>query len=61
MTNHIHIYDHEKSCLFLDNGKVVRVRDSIKRAADDVLGPLTEKARIAGLIGQQDTVATFSL
>lgn len=61
MTNHIHIYDHEKACLFLDSGKVVRVRDSVKRSADDVLGPLTEKARIAGLIGQQDTVATFSM
>lgn len=61
MTNHIHIYDHEKACLFLNNGKVVRVRDNIKRQADDVLEPLTMKARKAGLIGNQDTVATFSM
>jgi hypothetical protein len=58
----MHTYDHEKACLFLDNGKVVRVRDNSKskRDADDLLEPLTEKARKAGLIGEKDVVVTFS-
>lgn len=58
--HHMHVYDHEKACLFLDNGKVVRVRDKVKRDADDLLEPLTEKARRAGLIGANDRVVTFS-
>lgn len=56
----MHTYDHEKACLFLDNGKVVRVRDKSKRQADDLLEPLTEKARKSGLIGEKDVVVTFS-
>lgn len=58
--NTMHIYDHEKACLFLDNGKVVRVRDKVKREADELLEPLTEKARQKGLIGEKDVVVTFS-
>lgn len=56
----MHIYDHEKSRLYLENGKVVRVRDKVKRSADDVLQPLTEAARRKGLIGLDDMVVTFS-
>ncbi|MBU2952267.1 hypothetical protein [Marinobacter sp. F3R08] len=56
----MHTYDHEKACLFLDSGKVVRVRDKSSRQADELLEPLTEKARKAGLIGEKDVVVTFS-
>lgn len=56
----MHTYDHEKACLFLDNGQVVKVRDKQKREAVELLEPLTEKARKAGLIGEKDVVITFS-
>ena len=56
----IHIYDHEKACIYLESGRVVRLRNSPFKEADEALEPLTQLARQKGLIASGDVVATFS-
>jgi len=56
----IHIYDHEKGRLYLNNGKEVKVPSKLFKTAEDALEPLTLAARRKGLIASNDLVATFS-
>ncbi len=56
----VHFYDHDGSRLFLDSGKVLRIRKNPFRSADEALEPLTRWARQLHLIAEQDVIATFN-
>jgi hypothetical protein len=58
-TDTVHIYDHNDSKLFLDTGRVIKLRNNPFESAESALEPLTRWAKQLQLIGEKDVIATF--
>lgn len=60
LASNIHIYDHEKARIYLENGREVKVNNHEKFSSDDAPELLTRIARRKGFISANDVIATFS-